>query len=144
MFSGWFLFCPPPKLEDHHLSNVGHCLCYIFATTLHVWRPSVPSATWEYSVSWWQGLPYHGFIVYVSMMFHFCFKNLLHGDQKINMQCSGNYSLTQGLMCDKVLNPFVFYENTITGVFFSLDILELYVVTIICHFTTWKCTLTLE
>ena len=54
------------------------------------------------------------------LLFHFCFKILLHGDQKINMQCSGNYSVTQDLMCDKVSGKFVFYEIAITGGVFLL------------------------
>jgi hypothetical protein len=30
---------PTPKLEDHPLSAVRDCLFYIFAATLHMWRP---------------------------------------------------------------------------------------------------------
>jgi hypothetical protein len=36
---------PTPKLEDHRLSAVRDCLFIIFAATLHIWRPSPPSAT---------------------------------------------------------------------------------------------------
>jgi hypothetical protein len=34
-----------PKLEDYPLSAVRDCLFSIFAATLHIWRPSPPSAT---------------------------------------------------------------------------------------------------
>jgi len=36
---------PTPKLEDHPLSAVRDCSFNIFAATLHIWRPSPPSAT---------------------------------------------------------------------------------------------------
>jgi hypothetical protein len=36
---------PAPKQEDHPLSSVRDCLFDIFAATLHIWRPSPPSAT---------------------------------------------------------------------------------------------------
>jgi hypothetical protein len=36
---------PTPKLEDHPLSAVRDCLFNIIAATLHIWRPSPPSAT---------------------------------------------------------------------------------------------------
>jgi hypothetical protein len=36
---------PPPKLEDYPLSAVPDCLFNIFAATLHIWRPSLLSAT---------------------------------------------------------------------------------------------------
>jgi hypothetical protein len=36
---------PTPKLEDHPLSAVRDCSFNIFATTLHICRPSPPSAT---------------------------------------------------------------------------------------------------
>jgi hypothetical protein len=36
--------CPTPKLEDHALSAVIDSLFSIFAATLHIWRPSPPSA----------------------------------------------------------------------------------------------------
>jgi hypothetical protein len=35
---------PAPKLEDHLLLAVRDCLFNIFADTLHIWRPSPPSA----------------------------------------------------------------------------------------------------
>jgi hypothetical protein len=44
-----------PKLEDYPLSAVRHCLFNIFAATLHIWRPSPPSATWGCALPWWQG-----------------------------------------------------------------------------------------
>jgi hypothetical protein len=43
-----------PKLEEHPLSAVRDCLFNIFAATLHIWRPSPPSATWGRAVPWWQ------------------------------------------------------------------------------------------
>jgi hypothetical protein len=46
---------PTPKLEDHPLSAVRDCLFNIFAATLHIWRPSPPSATWGRAMPWWQG-----------------------------------------------------------------------------------------
>jgi hypothetical protein len=36
--------CPTSKLKDHPLSAVHNCLFNIFAATLHIWRPSPPSA----------------------------------------------------------------------------------------------------
>jgi hypothetical protein len=36
---------PTPKLEDHSLSFVRGCLFSIFATNLHCWRWSAPTAT---------------------------------------------------------------------------------------------------
>jgi hypothetical protein len=48
---------PIPKLEDHPLSAVRNCLCNIFAASLHIWRPSPPSATWGRAMPWWQGTP---------------------------------------------------------------------------------------
>jgi hypothetical protein len=36
---------PTPKLEGHPFSAVRGCLFNIFAATLHIWRPSPPSAT---------------------------------------------------------------------------------------------------
>jgi hypothetical protein len=47
--------CPSPKLEDHPLSTVRDCLFSIFVATLHIWRPSPPSATWGRAMPWWQG-----------------------------------------------------------------------------------------
>jgi hypothetical protein len=46
---------PTPKLEDHPLSAVCDCLFNTFAATLHIWRPSPPSATREHAMPWWQG-----------------------------------------------------------------------------------------
>jgi hypothetical protein len=45
---------PTPKLEDHPLSAVHDLLFNIFAATLHTWRVSPPSATWERAMLWWQ------------------------------------------------------------------------------------------
>jgi hypothetical protein len=36
---------PTPKLEHHPLSAVRDCLLNIFAATLHIRRPSPPTAT---------------------------------------------------------------------------------------------------
>jgi hypothetical protein len=46
---------PTPKLEDHPLSAVRDCLFNIFTATLHIWRPSPPSATWGRAMPWLQG-----------------------------------------------------------------------------------------
>jgi hypothetical protein len=37
--------CPTPKLEDHTLLVAHNCLFNIFTASLHIWRPSPPSAT---------------------------------------------------------------------------------------------------
>ena len=34
-----------PNLEDHSWSAVHDCLFNIFAANLHIWRPTLPSAT---------------------------------------------------------------------------------------------------
>jgi hypothetical protein len=52
--------CNFSKLEYHPLSVVRDCIFNIFATltyftTLHIWRPSPPSATWGRAMPWWQG-----------------------------------------------------------------------------------------
>jgi hypothetical protein len=47
---------PSPKLEGHPLSAVRDCLFNIFAATLHIWRPSPPSATWGRVMPWWQAI----------------------------------------------------------------------------------------
>jgi hypothetical protein len=39
--------CPTRKLENHPLSAVRDCLFNVFTATLHIWRPSPPSATWR-------------------------------------------------------------------------------------------------
>jgi hypothetical protein len=56
-FYGGELLAPRPttKLEGHPLSAVRDCLLNIFAATLHIWRPSTPSATWGRAMPWWQG-----------------------------------------------------------------------------------------
>jgi hypothetical protein len=36
---------PTSNLEEHPLSAVRNCLFSIFAATLHIWRPFLPSAT---------------------------------------------------------------------------------------------------
>jgi hypothetical protein len=47
LFYGGELLAPRsnPKLEGHPLLAVLDCLFNIFAATLHIWRPSPPSAT---------------------------------------------------------------------------------------------------
>jgi hypothetical protein len=45
---------PTPQLKDHPLSAVRNLLFTIFAGTLHIWRPSPPSATWGRAMLWWQ------------------------------------------------------------------------------------------
>jgi hypothetical protein len=45
----------PPKLENHPLSAVRGCLFNTFVATLHICRPSPPSATWGRATPWWQG-----------------------------------------------------------------------------------------
>jgi hypothetical protein len=54
-FYGEELLAPRPTLEDHPLLAVRDCLFNIFAATLHIWRPSPPSATWGRAMPWWQG-----------------------------------------------------------------------------------------
>jgi hypothetical protein len=46
---------PTPTLEYHSLSAVHECLFNIFAATLHIRKPSSPSATWGRAMQWWQG-----------------------------------------------------------------------------------------
>jgi hypothetical protein len=57
IFYGEELLAPrrTPKLEDQPLSAIRHCLFNTFAATLHIWRPSPPSATWGRAMPWWQG-----------------------------------------------------------------------------------------
>jgi hypothetical protein len=45
---------PTPKMEDHFSSAVFDSVFNIFAATLHIWRPSPPSATWGRAMPWWQ------------------------------------------------------------------------------------------
>jgi hypothetical protein len=46
---------PTPKLEDRPLSAVHDCLFNMFAATIHMWRPSPPSATWGRAMPCWEG-----------------------------------------------------------------------------------------
>jgi hypothetical protein len=46
---------PTLQLEDHSLLAVRDCLFKIFTATLHIWRPSAPSAAWGRAMPWWQG-----------------------------------------------------------------------------------------
>jgi hypothetical protein len=46
--------CQSSNLEDHLLSAVRDCLLNIFAATIHIWRPSPPSATWGHVMQWWK------------------------------------------------------------------------------------------
>jgi hypothetical protein len=46
---------PTPKLKYYPLPAVRDCIFYIFATTLHTWRASPPTATWGRAMPWWQG-----------------------------------------------------------------------------------------
>jgi hypothetical protein len=43
---------PTPDLEDRPLSTVRDCVINIFAATLHIWRPSPPSATEGRAMPW--------------------------------------------------------------------------------------------
>jgi hypothetical protein len=52
------------KLEDHPLSAIRDCLFNIFPATLHIWRPSPPSATWGRAMPWWQGTHLTWTVVY--------------------------------------------------------------------------------
>jgi len=45
---------PTPKLEDQTLSAVRDCLFNIIAATLHIRRPSPPSANLGCAMPWWQ------------------------------------------------------------------------------------------
>jgi hypothetical protein len=47
--------CPTPKLEGHPLSVVRDCLFNTFAAVLHIWWPSLLSATWRRAIPWWHG-----------------------------------------------------------------------------------------
>jgi hypothetical protein len=46
---------PIANLEGQPLSAVRDCLFSIFAVTLHIQKPSPPSATWGRFRPWWQG-----------------------------------------------------------------------------------------
>jgi len=43
------------KLENHPLSAYSDWLFSILTPTLHIKRPSPPSATWRRAMTWWQG-----------------------------------------------------------------------------------------
>jgi len=45
---------PTPKLEGYPLSAIHDCLFYIFAATLHIWRPYPLSGTPRCAMPWWQ------------------------------------------------------------------------------------------
>jgi len=47
------------NLQDHFW-RLSTTACYIFAATLHTWRPSATSATWEHASLWWEGPTYYG------------------------------------------------------------------------------------
>jgi hypothetical protein len=57
LFFGEELLAPRPtlKLEDHPLSASRDCLFNVFAATVHIWRPTPPSATWGRAMLWWKG-----------------------------------------------------------------------------------------
>jgi hypothetical protein len=46
---------PNTNPQDHLLSVVCDCLSNTFGATLHIWRPSPPSAAWGRAMPWWQG-----------------------------------------------------------------------------------------
>jgi hypothetical protein len=46
---------PTPTLDYHPLSAVRDSLFNIIAVTLHIWRPSAPSANRWRAMPWWQG-----------------------------------------------------------------------------------------
>jgi hypothetical protein len=70
---------PTPKLEDHPLSAVCDCLFKIFAATLHIWRPFLPSATWGRAMPWWQGSHLTYYVTNFSKHFSlFCFPFYLY------------------------------------------------------------------
>jgi hypothetical protein len=48
-----------PKLEDHPVYSVIGCLLNIFAATVHIWRPSPPSAIRRRAVPLWRGTQLH-------------------------------------------------------------------------------------
>jgi len=50
---------PTLKLENHPLSFVRYCLFNTFTATLHMQRPSPPSATQGHVMSWWQRPTYY-------------------------------------------------------------------------------------
>jgi hypothetical protein len=58
IFYGDELWAPRPTPEAGGplpFSAVRDCLFNIFTATLHIWRPSPPSATWGRAMPWWQG-----------------------------------------------------------------------------------------
>jgi len=57
-FYGEELLAPRPTTEvvGHPLLKVRYWLFNIFVATLHMWRPSPPSATRWRAMPWWQGL----------------------------------------------------------------------------------------
>jgi len=42
------------KLEDHHSSAICNCLFNVFASILHIWKPSPPSTTRGRTMPRWQ------------------------------------------------------------------------------------------
>jgi len=53
---------PTPKVDDHPLSAVLDCLFNIVAATLHIWKPSPPSATRHRTVLWWHRVKLQSFV----------------------------------------------------------------------------------
>jgi hypothetical protein len=45
----------PRSWKTTNFSAVHDCLLNIFAATLHIQKPLLPSATWGYATPWWQG-----------------------------------------------------------------------------------------
>jgi hypothetical protein len=86
---------PTPNLEARPLSAVLDCLFSIFAATLHVWRPSPPSATWGRAMPLWQGDPpvfFTAAILKVSSCETQDFKKCPSGvNWKVAVHCLGTY-----------------------------------------------------
>jgi hypothetical protein len=49
---------PTPNLKNNPLSAARDCLLNMFVATLHIWRPSPPSATRGRAMPWWQVTQY--------------------------------------------------------------------------------------
>jgi hypothetical protein len=67
-----------PKMEDHPLSPIRDCLfnTRTFAATLHIMRPSPPSAIWERAMPLWKG-------AHFTWVFHSIWKYIYHNFLKV-------------------------------------------------------------
>jgi hypothetical protein len=67
------------RKTDHPLSTVSHFLFNTFAATLHIWRPSPPTATWGCAMPWWQE---DGVTIHRNISIHWWFGKLWRGKKK--------------------------------------------------------------